>query len=163
MTHISQLKGIPETLLIPLMGRALETLKERKKEKCILNDPKSLDIFKSLDYDFDKFKDRGSHRSMQRTTIRTAIIDRLVLDFLERHPAAAIVELGCGLNTRYERVGGGSLRWFDLDVPEVYQIWKTFFRETKRRTFLPYSAFNDTWLQKLKEEHSGPCLFISEA
>lgn len=159
MTNISRLKGVPETLLIPLMGRALET----QKDNAILKDPKSLEIFKSLNYDFKKFYDEGSKRSMQRTTIRTAIIDRIVQDFLQSYPRAIIVEIGCGLNARFERLDNGILRWYDLDVPPVYEVWKDFFQETERRTFLPYSAFDDTWMSSLKKENAGPCLFISEA
>ncbi|SMO81742.1 class I SAM-dependent methyltransferase [Fodinibius sediminis] len=157
--NIRQLTGITETLLIPLMGRALET----RKGDGILSDPKSLEIFQSLNYDFEKFRDPGSRRSMQRTTIRTAIIDSMVREVLDRHPQTTIVELGCGLNSRFERLDNGRLQWYDLDVPEVYEVWRAFFNESDRRTFLPCSAFEEDWIRQLKKEQAGPFLFISEA
>lgn len=154
-----QLSGVSETLLIPLIGRALET----QKSSGILEDSKSLEIFNTLNYDFSRFSDPDSRRSMLRTTIRTAIIDRWVQDFLQEHPDATIVELGCGLNSRFERLDTGDIRWYDLDLPEVYEVWKTFFTETDRRSFLPFSAFDKEWISQVKEESQAPWLFISEA
>lgn len=154
-----KLSGVSETLLIPLMGRALET----KKADGILKDKKSVEVFESLDYDFEKFLDPDSKRSMLRTTIRTTIIDHLVENILEKDPSTTIVELGCGLNSRFERLDNGKVRWYDLDVPEVYEVWKQFFVETDRRTFLPFSAFDKKWITKVKKESKAPWLFISEA
>jgi O-methyltransferase involved in polyketide biosynthesis len=154
-----ELSGISETLLIPLMGRALET----KKRESLLKDAKSLEIFESLDYDFDKFSDTHSRRSMTRTTIRTAIIDRMVQCHLQDYPESTIVEIGCGLNSRFERLSPPKVHWFDLDVLQVYKVWQQFFTETENRTFLPYSAFDDQWIAKVKKASTGPVLFISEA
>lgn len=154
-----KLSGVSETLLIPLMGRALET----KKADGILKDKKSVEVFESLDYDFEKFLDPDSKRSMLRTTIRTTIIDRMVEDILEKNPSITVVELGSGLNSRFERLDNSKVRWYDLDVPEVYEVWQNFFEETDRRTFLPFSAFDERWITKVKQESKGPWLFISEA
>lgn len=154
-----RLSGISETLLIPLMGRALET----KKENSILKDLKSLEIYESLDYNFDKFNDAHSRRSMMRTTIRTAIIDQMVQRHLQDYPDSTVVEIGSGLNSRFERLSPSTAEWFDLDVPQVYEVWQQHFTETDNRTFLPYSAFDEAWIAKVKTASAGPVLFISEA
>lgn len=153
------LSGVSETLLIPLMGRALET----KRRDGILKDLKSLEIYESLDYDFDKFDEIHSRRSMVRTTIRTAIIDRIVQSHLQDHPDGTVVEVGCGLNSRFERLNPANIQWFDLDVPQVYDVWQKHFSETDRRGFLPYSAFDEEWIAKVKQAAGKPFLFISEA
>lgn len=153
------LSGISETLLIPLMGRALET----KRRNGILKDLKSLEIYESLDYDFNKFDEVHSRRSMIRTTIRTAIVDRIVQSHLQDYPAGTVVEIGCGLNSRFERLNPTNIQWFDLDVPQVYDIWQEHFAETDRRRFLPYSAFDEEWIEKVKKTARSPFLFISEA
>lgn len=44
------LNGVPETLLIPLWARAVET----KKNNSIIKDYKALDMMESIDYDFSK-------------------------------------------------------------------------------------------------------------
>jgi O-methyltransferase involved in polyketide biosynthesis len=53
---------------------------------------------------------------------RSGVMDQWSREFLERHPAAAVVNLGAGLCTRFYRIDNGRLRWLDLDVPEVVEL-----------------------------------------
>ncbi len=52
--------------------------------------------------------------------IRTAVFDVWVRDFLAEHPGGTVVELGTGLNTRFERVDNGTVHWIDLDLPPAF-------------------------------------------
>lgn len=45
---LKKLKGVPETLLLPLRGRYLET----RRAGGFINDPKSVEIIDSIDHDF---------------------------------------------------------------------------------------------------------------
>lgn len=159
MVDASGVKGVSETMLLPLMGRAMET----KKSDGILNDVKSLDIYNELDYDFNRFDGSDVESSMTRTVIRTCIIDKIVGQYIKEHPSMTVVEIGCGLNTRFDRLDNGSLRWFDLDVQEVHRVWREFFVEDERHTFLPCSAFEERWMEEVRREGSEPYFFISEA
>jgi O-methyltransferase involved in polyketide biosynthesis len=38
-----------------------------------------------------------------------------------------MVELGTGLNTRFERLDNGRVHWFDLDLPDVMALRRVFF------------------------------------
>jgi hypothetical protein len=62
------------------------------------------------------------------TVLRTAIIDFWVREFLAAHPAATVVELGTGLNTRFERVDNGQVHWFDLDLPDTIELRRKLLR-----------------------------------
>lgn len=159
MIDLKNLEGVAETLIVPLLGRALETL----KPDGILHDEKALSIIENLDFDQSKFNDPLIQRSFLRTTVRTAIIDKLLDEFLTDHPEATVVEIGCGLNSRFERLDNGSVTWFDLDLPAVHDVWKSFFNETERRQFLPYSAFDTDWMDRVKAGSAAPWFFISEA
>jgi O-methyltransferase involved in polyketide biosynthesis len=46
------------------------------------------------------------------TVLRTVIFDGWVRAFLAEHPAGTVVELGTGLNTRFDRVDNGQVHWF---------------------------------------------------
>lgn len=159
MIDASTLGEVQKTMMIPLLGRALET----KKKNGILKDWKSVEIVEGLNYDFSKFKDKDSRRSMLRTTTRTVVIDRLVQDFLKDHPSATVVELGCGLNTRFHRIDNGLVNWFDLDMPDVYEVWKKFLSESERQHFLPVSAFDPAWMERVIHTKPSVVLIISEA
>jgi O-methyltransferase involved in polyketide biosynthesis len=43
-------------------------------------------------------------------------------EFMARHPNAVVAHLGCGLDTRFERVDDGRVTWYDLDLPEVMDL-----------------------------------------
>jgi O-methyltransferase involved in polyketide biosynthesis len=48
--------------------------------------------------------------------------DRRTQAFLARVPAAVVVHIGCGLDTRFERVDNGQVEWYGLDLPEVIEL-----------------------------------------
>jgi hypothetical protein len=110
------LGAVQETLLIPLIGRAVET--KRANGEGLINDPKSVEIVEKLNYDFSHWE---SSSSVTGAVLRTRLLDQDVQQFLEKHPTGTVVEIGCGLNDRLNRLrllDGGSklddIRWFDL-------------------------------------------------
>ena len=43
--------------------------------------------------------------------------------FIAEHPDAVVVQIGAGLDARYERLGKPrSTAWYDLDLPEVIEV-----------------------------------------
>ena len=77
-------------------------------------------------------------------------IDRTIKQFLALHPKASIINLGCGLDTTFERVDNGFLQWYDLDLPDVIRLRREFIPENPRRAFLSCSLLEDDWNQALK-------------
>ncbi|MEM7154351.1 MAG: class I SAM-dependent methyltransferase [Myxococcota bacterium] len=142
-----------ETLLIPLLGRAMET----KKGGRLLSDPKAVEIVESLDYDFSKW---GS--SARGVCIRARIFDGQVRRFLAAHPRGTIVEIGAGLNTRFERLDNGQAQWFELDLPDSMTLRRRFFEDHERRTMHAGSVLDSDWLDAVAEL-PGPYCFVSEA
>jgi O-methyltransferase involved in polyketide biosynthesis len=90
------------------------------------------------------------------------ILDNWVRTYLKEHPQGAIVEIGAGLNTRFERVDNGEVRWFDLDLPDSMKLRKQFFEETERRKFMTASALETDWIASVKAVSAEPCLFLAE-
>lgn len=43
-------------------------------------------------------------------------------EFLESHPDGLIVSLGCGLDTRFYRLGLDTSQYIELDLPEMIEI-----------------------------------------
>lgn len=90
------------------------------------------------------------------------MFDRMVEGFLREHPTGTVVELGCGLNSRFERVDKGAARWFEIDLPDVTTLRPNFFEENDRRTMLEGSVLEDGWLELVRSS-SGPWMVVSEA
>ena len=154
--RIDDLEGPAETLLVPLWARA----EESRHPDPILVDPRAVEIADSLQYDFDRF-----HQSVTGHVsycIRAYVIGQWVRRFLETHPAGTVVEIGAGLDTRFERLDNGQVHWFDLDLPEVVELRRQFFQETDRRRFISGSVLESGWLEEVKASQSSAYLFLAE-
>ncbi len=147
---------VQQTLLVPLWARA----QEAHEAVPILLDPKAAAIYADLAYDFSPLE--NAHASRVGCCVRGRLVDSWVREFLLRHPHGTIVELGCGLNGRFERVDNGLARWIDLDLPDVMELRRRFFDEGPRRTSLAASVLDDAWIEHVAAEAQGHVLFVSE-
>ena len=150
-----QLGQVQESLLVPLYARALDSLKKRP----LLNDPKAVEMVQSIDWDFRRFNQR---RRVVGCILRTAGFDEWVKGFLGRHPEGTVVEIGAGLNTRFERLDNGSVHWFDLDLPDTVELRRKFFTDSARRVTLAASVLDPGWMAAVRES-PGPYCFVAEA
>jgi O-methyltransferase involved in polyketide biosynthesis len=115
-----------------------------------------------MDYDFGQMKLSGGDKVAMILRLRE--FDRLAKDFLQRQPEAAVVHIGCGLDTRFERVDNQQVEWYDLDLPEVIELRKRLIGGEKARYhLLSCSVFEETWLETLQIQTQRPILFLAEA
>lgn len=149
-----ELGAVQQTLFIPLAARARET--ERKRPA--LRDPKATEMVRSVDFDYATY---GRGWGGFVTVLRTLIFDSWVSQFLARHPSGTVVELGTGLNTRFERTDNGTVHWIDLDLPDTIELRRRFFADTGRRQMVAASLLDENWLAAV-EQRQGPYFFVSE-
>ncbi|RFU82675.1 class I SAM-dependent methyltransferase [Streptomyces triticagri] len=153
--HKPELGAVQETLLIPLYGRAVQT----RKRYGMIDDPQAVRMVEEIDYDFSRF---DGAKSLLGATLRTLLFDVWAKDFLRQHPAGTVVEIGTGLNTRFERLDNGSVRWFDLDLPDAIELRRRYFADTDRRRMLPVSVTDPSWADTVAAG-PGPYLLLAEA
>lgn len=139
------LKGVQETLLMPLWGRAVET----QKEKPLLVDKEAVKIINSINYDFSKIANKINALSRASWIARSIYFDQRIRDYLSNNPDGTIIDIGCGLDTTYERVNNGKAMWYELDFPEVIATRKLFMQESTTRKFLPYSVLDNAWYSEV--------------
>jgi O-methyltransferase involved in polyketide biosynthesis len=149
-----ELGAVQQTLFIPLAGRARETRKRRP----VLRDPKAAEIIASVDFDAEKYG-RGWGGGV--TVLRTAIFDCWVTQFLAEHPGGTVVEIGTGLNTRFERVDNGQAHWIDLDLPDTIELRRRFFADSGRRRMVAASVLDQDWLPAVRDS-PGPYFFVAD-
>ena len=150
----ARLGAVQETLFIPLAARA----RAARRKRPVLRDPKAVELAASIDYDAAKY---GPGAGGAITVLRTAIFDSWVRAFLARHPAGTVVEIGTGLNTRFERVDNGTVHWIDLDLPDTIELRRRFFADTGRRRMVAASVLDQTWAPVVAES-PGPYFFVAE-
>lgn len=150
------LGAVQETLLIPLYGRATFT----RQHPRLINDPKAVAMVDTLDYDFSGF---DGTMSLVGSVFRTRIYDRWISRWLRDNPTGTVVEIGAGLNTRYERLDNGTAHWVELDLPDAVALRRRFFSDTDRRSIVAASILDpDAWLPAV-EATGGPWFFAAEA
>src|SRR5580692_4307073 len=152
--HQARLGAVQETLFIPLAARARATVGKRP----VLRDPKAVEMVRSIDFDAAKY---GWRAGGTFTVLRTAIFDSWVRAFLAEHPAGTVVEIGTGLNTRFERVDNGQVHWIDLDLPDTIELRGKFFTDTDRRRMVAGSVLDEQWLD-IAAQLPGPYFFVAE-
>jgi O-methyltransferase involved in polyketide biosynthesis len=149
------LGNVQKTLFLPLWGRATES----KKAQPLLVDQTAVRIMAQVNYDFSSMAKRLSPVTQAAWIMRSLHTDRVVRAFLAKYPQGTIVNLGCGLDTTFERVDNGHLRWYDLDLPDVIGLRRNLIQETSRRRFIASSFLEEGWLKDIVVESQA--LFIA--
>ncbi|MEL6770062.1 MAG: class I SAM-dependent methyltransferase [Bacteroidota bacterium] len=150
LVSVADLGGVPETLLMTLYNRAVES----GRDNPILIDRKAEKMVAQIDYDFAQFGEgRITH------SIRACVMDEWLQSFLGRHPKATVVNLGVGLGTQSARLDNGEATWVDLDVPEVIALRRHFFKESPRHRMIAASAFDTAWMDDLDAD--APTFFVA--
>ena len=157
---MQNLNALEETLLIPLCVRALEA----QRPDALFKDEKAIALVQQIGCDPAHILEKVEPYSQAAVVLRNLKIDQDVQDFLGRHPDAVIVQIGCGLDMRFERVDNGHLEWYDLDLPEVIELRRELTGgEKERYHLLACSVLEDAWLDVVSAHRPRPFLFLAES
>lgn len=158
------LRGVPETMLQTLYARAAHSKRPDHK----FYDARAIEIVEQLDYDFSKAE---KDMTMSAGVIaRTILLDQMVRQFVEENPNGTVVNIACGLDTRFYRVDNGSIRWYNLDLPETIAVRRRFLTETGRVSMIARSAMDEAWADDIEKTESrtlivmeGLVMYLTEA
>jgi methyltransferase (TIGR00027 family) len=150
------LKGAAQSALLPLSSRAFESIQERP----IVRDDKAVQLLATLEYDAAPLARNLLYHTI--ICLRTRRFDAAVGAFLHAHPDGIIINLGCGLDTRFERVDNGRARWVEIDLPDVIDLRSKLLHEEARRRFIPCSITDLSWLAALEDRADRPVFFFAE-
>jgi len=108
---------LSSTMLIPLWAKAVE----QGRAQPLLRDDEAVRMLDKIDYDFSKFAKVKA--SQVGCCGRAKLLDDMTRHFIAEHPDAVVVQIGAGLDARYERLGKPRITaWYDLDLPEVIGV-----------------------------------------
>ncbi|MCP2041350.1 O-methyltransferase involved in polyketide biosynthesis [Neisseria sp. HSC-16F19] len=147
--------ALSDTLLIPLWAKAVEY----GRADALLQDAEAARMLEAVDYDFSRFA--RARASQPGCCARAALIDETVQDFLSRHAQAVVVQLGAGLDARYERLGRPqNVIWYDLDLPPVITLRERLL-PARGNHYLAASMLEEAWMHKVAA-HGLPLLLVIE-
>ena len=119
---------VQETLIIPLYGRKMCS----QLYPPLYRDETALRLMNEIDYDFSLLE-KKSGSLMQRfgfleAAMRQNDLAFEVRNYLKSHPKAAVVNLGCGLDSTGQNCDNGSCRIYNLDFPDVIAVRKELLK-----------------------------------
>ncbi len=150
------LQGIARTLLVPLACRALES----SRSDAIIHDPRSLDVYNALGGSRDFLLGMSGH-DLFAAVMRVRQFDTYARAFLAENPGGMVVDIGCGLDTRFNRLDDGQLIWLGVDLPEVIQLRRKWLPDTERCSTIAQSMFELSWLDEVTHLYK-PVIFLAE-
>ncbi|GAA2510429.1 class I SAM-dependent methyltransferase [Streptomyces thermolineatus] len=151
----ANLTGAQETLLATLYGRALDS----RAKAPVLGDTRAADMVRRIDYDFRRTGlSRGDAAAV---ALRARQLDAWTADFLAAHPEATVLHLGCGLDTRFERLDPPSgVRWYDIDHPDVIDLRRRLCPPRKGYEMIGSSVADPAWLAGIPADR--PAMVVAE-
>jgi len=153
--------GVNKTLYIPLYGKAFVS-----RKGIILSDKKAESIWDAEGKDVPLKGKSKSKWLAYYMTMRAAVYDNWLREKLSAHSDAVVLHIGCGLDSRAERVGTGGHQWYDVDFPEVIDERRRHYSETDEYHMIGSNACELQWLEQLpKHENAvivmeGVCMYM---
>lgn len=155
-SNMITLSGVPETMLQTLYARARQSQSKRP----LFQDKKAEEIVAKIDYDFSEAK---RDKQMERVVVsRTVVLDKMVREFLEKHPDTTVINMACGMDSRCYRNDGNFYRWYNIDLPDVMEIRNRFMEESERISHIGASVMDESWVSKIEVLPGKQVLVIIE-
>jgi len=149
------LSSTASTLLITLYSRAAMSKNNR-----ILTDKKAEEIISLAGYDEKKLQ--VSLKLQALLTLRAYIIDRYTKEFINKHNGKCIViQLGCGLDSRYIRMNNDRVKWYDLDLYGTMEMRKKYYKNSTNYKMITSNVCNLSWFNEIGS-FDIPTLIIGE-
>lgn len=134
--------AVNKTLYIPLFGKAYVS-----RRGIILADKKAEEI-----WDREGFALHGKAASKWLAYylgMRSGVFDQWVSKMMGEMPRAAVLHLGCGMDSRVLRVGDEDCPWYDVDFPQVIQERKRYYEEQKNYRMIGSDIRQQDWLEEI--------------
>lgn len=149
------LSGAKATLLYTLYGRALDDRSSRP----ILGDRWAAEVIEKLGGVTWRMRLGTTDRYV--VVLRAKRLDGWTGRFLAAHPDATVLGLGCGLDSRVYRVDPPpTVRWFDIDYPEVVELRRRVYPERDGYRMIGSSVTDLDWLDEVPADR--PTLVVAE-
>ena len=142
------MNNVNKTLYIPLYGKSYVS-----KKGLFIDDKKAEEIWEKEGFSLKrKAKSKWLAYYMG---VRSAVFDKWVEERMKHTPDAAVIHIGCGMDSRAIRVGANARKWYDVDFAEVIAERKKYYSETDDYKMISGDLRDSLWLSDIKENKSA--------
>ena len=159
MKHKIEKNTAQETLIIPLFARKVCS----ELYPNLYRDETSIRLIDEIDYDFSE-AEKNSRSLMQRfgsleVAMRQNDLAWEARNYLKSHPTAAVVNLGCGLDSTGRTCDNGSCKIYNLDFPDVIAVRNELLPAGEREENIPCNLNDAAWFSQI--DASGGAVFFA--
>ena len=159
MNYKIEKNTVQETLIIPLYARKMCS----ELYPNLYRDEAALRLVGAVDYDFSALE-KKSKSLMQRfgsleVAMRQNDLAWEVREYLKCHPNAAVVNLGCGLDSTGRACDNGKCKLYNLDFPDVIAVRNELLPAREREENIPCDLNDTAWFSKI--DASGGAVFFA--
>lgn len=150
--HIAK-NTVQETLVIPLFARCICS----EHFPHLFFDPEAKRICDMLDYDF-----AGKRKAMASSIGLFGALEVAqrqydlrceVEAYLQTHPKAAIVNMGCGLDDTFHKCDNSMAKGYNIDLPDVIQLRNKLLPASNREINLACDLNDPSWMDQIDASH----------
>lgn len=152
MKKKNTLKGLEDTLYIPLMARIYAS----KKFSEFFYDEKALSLESFIPT--NEIKENSTEYFYMASVCRQYTIDKKIREFIETNDLSNVVFLGAGLETAYSRIGNKKVNFYQVDLPDVIEVRRRLLGEAENERLLPGDMFTLDWTNEV--DTSLPTLIL---
>jgi O-methyltransferase involved in polyketide biosynthesis len=146
---------LEDSLWLTLCCRALDN----RRAHPILGDAMADQVVRTLDYDYRQLHIKTN--LLLNATVRAKKLDEVTAGFLARHPDAVGLDLGSGLDTRFERLAPpATVDWYDVDFPAVATARKGLIPERPNAHVIGADVRDPDWLDAVPSDR--PALIVAD-
>lgn len=139
---MSRFEGVADTLYIPLTARIY--VSEHFPE--YFYDEKALSLKPEMPY--EEIAVKSSEYFQMAGACRFYNTDRMIREFIVRHPVCNIINIGCGLETSYFRIQPDPpVKFYEMDLPEVIDARRKVLGEGKNEFLIAGDMFDFSWTE----------------
>ena len=147
------MNNVNKTLYIPLYGKSYVS-----KKGIILNDKKAEEIWEK-----EGFELKGKSKSKWLAYymgMRSKVFDNWLVQKINEIENAVVIHIGCGMDSRIERVGSNGHLWYDVDFPEVIEERRKYYQESEEYHMVASDVRKKEWVNALPIDR--PAIVVME-
>jgi O-methyltransferase involved in polyketide biosynthesis len=142
------MNDVSKTLYIPLYGKSYVS-----KKGIILDDKRAEEIWLK-----EGFELKGKSKSKWLAYymgMRSKVFDEWLQQKMNEIENAVVIHIGCGMDSRVERVGTSGHFWYDVDFPEVIKERKRYYEETEEYHMISSDVRQSEWLSGVSQDKTA--------
>ena len=154
--------SVQETLIIPLYGRRLCS----RRFPGLYQDATAAMLMEKVDYDFSPLERRANGLMQTFGALEVAMRQNdlawEVRDYLNAHPRAAVINLGCGLDNTGRACDNGRCSIWNIDLPDVIELRQRLLPAGEREQNLALDLNRHEWMDAIPADPAdGTILFAA--